>query len=88
VKYTVTLSFIEEADSPSTAVMQAFQDMCHLVANPCKGQNVTLVEWTKEDTGESVSESMTLDEGIIKTSPMRLAQILGFSHILWAGRHH
>ena len=85
MKYTVTLSFTEEADSPSTAVMQAFQEMCHLVANPCRGQNIAVVEWTQEDTGKPVSESMTLDEGIIKTEPLRLAQILGFRHILWVG---
>lgn len=86
MKYTVTLSFIEEADSPSTAVMQAFQEMCHLVANPCRGQNVALVEWTQEDTGESMGESMTLDEGIVRTNPTKLAQILGFAHILWVGK--
>lgn len=66
--------------------MQAFQEMCHLVSNPCKGQNVAIVEWTQQDTGKPMSESMTLDKGIVKTNPTRLAQILGFSHILWVGR--
>ena len=84
MKYTVTLSFVEEAESPAHAVMQVFQEMCHLVANPCKGQNVALVESVQEGTGEPTGESMTLDKAILEIDPLRLAQILGFRHLIWA----
>jgi hypothetical protein len=82
VKYSVTLSFEVESGSPVEATADTYQRLCELVANPCTGANVVVVT-EQGNTGGTTGERVALDEALLATQPLRLAQILGFRHFIW-----
>ncbi len=81
-KYRVVWVNEVEAESVEMAVNASFREMGQLTQAPNRGNN----NFTVTDLSTDISVDMTAMDGLLKTQPMFVAQLLGLAHVIWAGR--
>lgn len=81
-KYRVVWVNEIEAESAEMAVNVSFRELGQLTHAPNRGNNNFIVT----DLSTNSSVDITAMDGLLRTEPIFVAQILGLAHLIWAGR--
>lgn len=81
-KYRVTWINEIDAESVEMAVSASFRELGKLTHAPNRGNNNFVVT----DLSTNISVDISAMDGLLRTEPIFVAQLLGLAHLIWAGR--